>query len=202
MFDPFGDFATRGYLRNVCGDKDLLVITASENALVEVNLNAALEFLASRETIDYSDFLAVHRLLFADYYPWAGEDRATATPHSAISKDEVLFAHPADARRAVEHGLRMGQDVRQLASKPGEVMGLFAYGHPFLDGNGRKMLTVHAELCRRAGFRIDWAQDTQAGYLEALSAEIDAPGRGVLDCYLQPLRRPWSGRKAWNDVAA
>jgi fido (protein-threonine AMPylation protein) len=33
--------------------------------------------------------------------------------------------------------------------EPSKVMGLFAYGHPFLDGNGRTMLIIHSELCRR-----------------------------------------------------
>ncbi|WP_226981161.1 Fic family protein [Vibrio litoralis] len=28
-------------------------------------------------------------------------------------------------------------------------MGFFAYGHPFIDGNGRIMLIIHNELCHR-----------------------------------------------------
>jgi cell filamentation protein len=41
----------------------------------------------------------------------------------------------------------MGNDPVVLAKKPGVVMGQFAWGHPFLDGNGRTMLIVHTELC-------------------------------------------------------
>jgi cell filamentation protein len=43
-----------------------------------------------------------------------------------------------------------------MRQKPGEVMGYLAHGHPFLDGNGRTIMLVHAELARRAGFGIDW----------------------------------------------
>ena len=44
-----------------------------------------------------------------------------------------------------------------MVSKPGEVMGYLAYGHPFLEGNGRTIMVVHSVLADRAGLRIDWA---------------------------------------------
>ena len=61
MFDPFGDFATRGYLCNVAGDKKSRVVKAAEHDVFEANVDEALEFLASRNTIQYADFLSVHR---------------------------------------------------------------------------------------------------------------------------------------------
>ena len=44
-----------------------------------------------------------------------------------------------------------------MTEKPGEIMGYLAYAHPFLDGNGRTIMVVHAVLAQRAGFSIDWA---------------------------------------------
>ena len=196
MFDPFGDFESAGYLRNVRRDKNPRNIKRFEHDVFEANLPRALEYLAARETIDYSDFLVVHRTLFSSYYPWAGQDRATTTPSRSINKGAVEFAHPADTRRAVEFGLRIA--AQQMVNKPGEVMGQFAYGHPFLDGNGRMMLLVHAELCHRAGFRIDWARSTKDGYLEALTAEIVSPFKGHLDRFLQPLRCAPLARSDWG----
>lgn len=49
------------------------------------------------------------------------------------------------------------------------------------------MLVVHAELCRRAGFSIDWAASAKGGYLDALTREIDDPRGKHLDAYLLPL---------------
>jgi cell filamentation protein len=86
-----------------------------------------------------------------------------------------------------------------MARKPGEVMGLFAYGHPFLDGNGRTMLLIHLELCHRAGFSIAWQNTQKNAYLEALSREIIAPGKGVLDAYLLPFKSTRIERGAWGD---
>ena len=73
---------------------------------------------------------------------------------------------------------------RPMAGQPGEVMGLFAYGHPFLDGNGRTMLLIHTELCHRAGFSIEWEKTQKTDYLTALSKEIERPREYSLDGYL------------------
>lgn len=198
MLDPFNDFETAGYLRNVRQDKDQSVIKHFEHNLFRANLDATLDYLASREELIYEDFLAVHRILFSDYYPWSGQDRATTMPNSAVRKGDVLFSHPQASRLAVEHGLRLGQDKSAMNQKPGEVMGLFAYGHPFLDGNGRTMLLVHMELCHRAGFSIAWQKTKKADYLNALSQEIDTPGKGVLDAYLLQFKCAQLNRGNWG----
>ncbi len=69
-------------------------------------------------------------------------------------------------------------------------MGYLAYGHPFLDGNGRTIMVVHSVLARRAGIDIDWASTDKNGYLSALTEEINSPGKGHLDEYLRPVIRP------------
>ena len=203
MFDPFGDFEVEGYLRNVQGDKDAIDIKHFEHDLFEANIDAALAHLASCETLGYDDVLEVHRILFCDYYPWAGQDRATTLPNSAVTKGRVLFSHPQASRLAVEHGLRLGQDAEAMSKKPGEVMGLFAYGHPFLDGNGRTILLVHMELCHRAGFSIAWQGSEKAQYLSALGNEIESPGKGILDAYLLQFKGPRVERSEWGaDILA
>lgn len=184
MFDPFKDFEQAGYLRNLYGEKDPQIVRELEHTLFRAGLDEALVYVAKRRTLVYGDFLTVHGILFSAFYPWAGQDRAATASNIAVSKGDTVFSHPMDARRAIEEGLRIGQDKAALRQRPGEVMGLFAYGHPFLDGNGRTMLIVHSELCHRAGFCIEWQHTRKADYLAALSEEIVSPGQGVLDRYL------------------
>lgn len=199
MFDPFRDFAQAGYLRNRFAEKDAETVREMEHELFRAGLDEALAFLSKRRVLSYEDFLEVHKILFLEFYPWAGQDRAMTAPDIAVSKAGTMFCHPRDARLAVSEGLRLGQDKRKLREHPGEVMGLFAYGHPFLDGNGRTMLVVHTELCHRAGFAIEWHRTSKADYLGALSAEIEQPGKGLLDGYLLQFvganqeRHLWSG---------
>ena len=70
QFDPFRDFDTAGYLRNVRLDRDEATIKHFEHNLFRANLEQALTHLASCKTVTYQDFLLVHGILFSDYYPW------------------------------------------------------------------------------------------------------------------------------------
>ncbi|MBB3193452.1 Fic/DOC family protein [Roseateles terrae] len=201
MFDPFRDFATAGYLRNRFAEKDSKIVQELEHQMFRASLEEAITHLSRRRgALRYEDFLAVHRILFEGFYPWAGEDRATTAPDIAVTKAGTWFCHPAHARLAVQEGLRIGNDRRLMRQRPGEVTGLFAYGHPFLDGNGRTMLVVHTELCHRAGFCIEWHRTSKSAYLTALSDEIATPGKGILDNYLLPFVGEGLHRQVWGGM--
>jgi cell filamentation protein len=91
-------------------------------------------------------------------------------------------------------------DTQIMNKKPGEVLGLMAFGHPFLDGNGRAMLLVHMELCSRAGFSIAWGQVKPSDFLSMLTEEIGQPGKGILDAYLLPLKAPAYQKRLWGNA--
>ena len=188
-FDPFGDFETRGYLRNLAKEKDPEILRRLEHTSFTTGIDAAFEYLATVKRLSYLDVLETHRILFEAIYPWAGQDRRETAPDLAVSKGPVLFARPQEIQRAVDFALDHGQDKKFMAAKPGEIMGYLAYGHPFLDGNGRTIMVVHGVLAQRAGFSIDWASTGKADYLSALTKELDSPGKGYLDTYLKPFMR-------------
>lgn len=190
MFDPFNDFEKSGYLRNIRKDKDPVVIKHMEHNLFRANLKEATDYLVRQETIEYASFLEVHGILFGDYYPWAGQDRLATAPHLLVSKAGTQFCEPPAIQLAVDQGLRLAQHQNRMPEAAGEIMGLFAYGHPFLDGNGRTMLLVHMDLAHRAGFSVDWSATNKNDYLSALSHEIESPGIGILDRYLTPFIGP------------
>jgi cell filamentation protein len=133
--------------------------------------------------------LQTHAVLFGAVYPWAGQDRTQTAPKLTIKKGAVIFANAPEIRAAVEFALRKGQDKACMKAKPGEIMGYLAYGHPFLDGNGRTIMTVHSVLAQRAGFSIDWSATKKDAYLDALTKEIENPPKGHLDAYLKSFMR-------------
>jgi cell filamentation protein len=187
-FDVFGDFESRGYLRNAAGLKDPRAVKEFEHRAFVRNVATAVEHLKNIEHITYQDILDTHKILFQEVYPWAGQDRLTTAPNIGISKGgrDDLFAHPEDVRAAADYALKLGHDKFHMARHPGEVMGYLAHAHPFLDGNGRTIMVVHNELARRAGIGIDWKQTDKEAYIEALTRELDRPGKGELDDYLKP----------------
>jgi cell filamentation protein len=188
-FDPFGDFATEGYLRNFEKEKDLAIVKRAENASFTTGLDEAFAHLARSKALSYDDVLQTHGILFGAVYPWAGQDRTQTAPKLSVKKGAVIFANAREIRTAVEFALRKGQDKAYMKAKPGEIMGYLAYGHPFLDGNGRTIMTVHSVLAQRAGFSVDWSATKKDAYLDALTKEIENPPKGHLDAYLKPFIR-------------
>ncbi|WP_374436517.1 Fic/DOC family protein [Tabrizicola sp.] len=185
-FDPFGDFDQAGYLQNVLGLSDPEEVKTVEHTTFLANLPDAIEALRTSKNITYQSFLDTHRILFGDFYPWAGHDRAEVAADLQISKGpKVVFANAPDIRRAIDYGLRLAE-APGLRQVPGAVMGYFAHAHPFLDGNGRTLMLVFGELCFRHGFSIAWERTSKSDYLTALTEELAAPEKGILDCYLAP----------------
>lgn len=188
-FDPFDDFATEGYLRNFEKEKDLAIVKRAENASFTTGLDEAFAHLATSKVLTYDDVLETHGILFSAVYPSAGQDRTRTAPKLTIKKGAVIFANAPEIRAAVEFAFRKGQDKDYMRAKPGEIMGYLAYAHPFLDGNGRTIMTVHSVLAQRAGFSIDWSATNKDAYLDALTREIENPPKGYLDAYLKPFVR-------------
>lgn len=206
MFDPFGDFEEKGYLRNKMGLKDPVRIKKFEHMSFNINLFRAIENLAACDDITYSDVLKTHEILFSKVYPWAGKDRKEVAPGLSISKGSAasegyaIFANPEDIKMNIEYGIHLSGNLEKFKKSPGEVMGLFAFGHPFLDGNGRTILLVHSELCYRAGFSVNWPLTKKSDYLLALSKEIDDPRGRHLDAYLKDFLIPSQDRGEWLDI--
>lgn len=188
-FDPFGDFETRGYLRNRYGLKEPAEIKLLEHIAFKSRLADALQSLAPKEELGYEDVLRTHRQLFSTVYPWAGSDRLKTAPEVAVFRGGVEFAHPRDIPRAVNWALEIGNSVGAMQARPGEFLERMAYAHPFLDGNGRTMMTIYACLADRAGFSIRWPDIDRSVYLNELARVMDQPKLSCLDDLLRSHRR-------------
>lgn len=195
-FDPFGDFEERGYLRNHFCEKDYDIIKHLEHSSFVSSISEAFNYLSGLTRLSYQDVLETHKILFRDIYPWAGQDRTLTASEIAIGKGDVLFAHPKDIRRSVEYALKYGQQESFMKERPGYIMGYLAYGHPFLDGNGRTVMIIHTELAERAGISINWSATSKDDYLSALTKEIDDPNKGTLDLYLSQFVAASLGRES------
>ncbi|MGQ8817453.1 Fic/DOC family protein [Serratia sp. NA_13] len=206
IFDPFGDFDTSGYLQNSLALKEPDEIKRAEHLSFELSIEDALSYLAQTNPINYQSVLQVHETLFSDFYPWAGKDRNELVPHLAVFKGSpdnlrhTVFERPDSIRMAVDYALHLAADKERFRERPGEVMGLLAFAHPFLDGNGRTILLVFMELSFRAGFSINWSETRKDDYLRALTNEIGDPSQRHLDHYLTPFVVDISSRDDWPKI--
>lgn len=106
-FDPFGDFYTAGYLRNIEAEKDLALVKTQEKVFFEAHLEDALAFLRRiRGPITYRHFRKVHEILFIEFYPWAGQDRQQLGVAAQVSKGGMVdFERAHLIIQAVQWGL-------------------------------------------------------------------------------------------------
>jgi cell filamentation protein len=141
--------------------------------------------------VGHPHVLETHRRLFDSVYPWAGQDRLENAPHLRIVKagHRELFALPDSIRIAAEYALQLSRDKAFLREHPGQVFGYLAHAHPFLEGNGRTILTVYAELARRAGFHVLWEEIEKDLFLRTLTEELLRPG-SAMDALVLPYVRP------------
>lgn len=153
---------------------------------------------------------AMHRYLFQDVYPWAGEtrqDRAfqgykpapnvqadhlmTYANHRRISPDVEALA----AQLAAENNLK-GLTKPQFVERAAYYLDHFNHIHPFREGNGRIMQAVLMQLGHQAGYRISFekvykdfnlARDTGVVGVSANQHENQTRLRYLLDAATTPL---------------
>jgi cell filamentation protein len=190
VLDPFGDFQTAGYLRNFQAEKDLEIVKHLEAAAFHEQVRQTLSYLEGAPSLTYEHILQAHRMLFDSVYPWAGQDRQTTAPYLRIVKEgyRELFALPDSIRFAADYALRLASDAAYLRAHPGEIFGYLAHAHPFLEGNGRALLTVYSDMSRRAGFHVVWEQIDKREFLRSLTDELMEHGTSMDTLILRYVR--------------
>jgi cell filamentation protein len=103
-----------------------------------------------------------------------------------------LFANePGVIKFRCHHSCRSSRNPRYPRAHPGEVFGYLAHAHPFLEGNGRTILTIFADLTRRACFHVEWEASDKDQFLETLTRERLGPGKLIMDQFVLPYL--WEG---------
>jgi cell filamentation protein len=113
---------------------------------------------------DLAHLQAIHRYLFQDVYPWAGDIRVVD-----FDRSEADFTHPdiiiAKCNELFEQlqgeGHLRGLDWDEFTVRLSHyILRLFAI-HPFRDGNGRAIRALIQQLCRECGYSFDLASRPQ-----------------------------------------
>jgi cell filamentation protein len=122
------------------------------------------ELLSNPEPGNYDlDHLArLHRRIFGDVYPWAGEIRSVplaktdlfALPQYIASYGDSVFSQLRTEDQLT--GLPKDRFVDRVAFYFSEINAL----HPFREGNGRTQRAFLKQLGRQAGWDIEWRFST------------------------------------------
>lgn len=119
----------------------------------------------------FSHLKSIHRVIFGDIYPWAGEPRR----HGFISKSGTIFCRgefiEQEAQRIFDNlaresklkGLAVDQFTSRLAYYAAEINVL----HPFREGNGRAAREFIRQLSVHNGYNFMWQRIPKDSLLKA-----------------------------------
>ncbi len=179
----------------------LNIYTAPELQVAETALAASrinmLEAHPLPGQFDLAYLQAIHRYIFQDIYPWAGELRTID-----IVKGQSYFAsHRYLASSAQTIFDRLGQEQQlqglsreRFAERTGFYLGEINALHPFREGNGRAQRMFLLFLARAAGYDLRWNQVTQERMVQASEASLlRGDNEGFVQIFLDitvPLAQP------------
>jgi len=166
--DPY-TYPGTDVLRNIPDIRDPQALAAFEANATVARL-AELDAVPVRGRFDAARLKAVHKHIFQDVYPWAGELRTVN-----ISKGGTLFGAAAFVETALdaifkklpEDSLLKAADVEPFARRAAFYLGEINAVHPFREGNGRAQREFIRELAVDAGFAIDWSRIDQQQMIAA-----------------------------------
>jgi len=160
--DPY-TYPGTDVLRNIPGIRDPSQLAAFEANATAVRL-IELDERPLTGQFDIAHLRAIHRYIFQDVYPWAGEFRTVNIAKGGQLFGAAAFIEPALrellAKLAGDRFLE-GLEPKMLSARAGYYMGEINAIHPFRDGNGRAQREFVRELAIQAGFLLDWSRVTR-----------------------------------------
>ena len=173
-------------LRNRLDIRDTAALEAAERELVALRL---LEPVPAGD-FDLDHLKTIHRHLFQDVYPWAGEVRTVeiAKGESRFQPRRFIAAGMADIhRRIVAAGYFRGLGPDAFAEGAGPVLGDVNHVHPFREGNGRAQLQYLKQLAAHAGHAIDLTRIDRTAWLGASQRSNAGDHAATIRCIRQAL---------------
>ena len=145
--------------RNVYGITDYALLQQREGPLAAKRA-LELEYRGMEGAFDTAHLRSIHKYLFQDVFPWAGEFRVVN-----ISKGNANFGpavHIAGAmkellERLAKEKLLVGLAAPAFVGRAAFYLGEINAIHPFREGNGRTQRELIRQLAFHAGHPLSWS---------------------------------------------
>ncbi|MBV6717232.1 Fic/DOC family protein [Paenibacillus chitinolyticus] len=145
---------------------------------------------------DLDHLKGIHKHLFQDVYPFAGEVRTVN-----IGKNGFSFCNPLEFDRHTyyvfgqlkEDNFLRNLNVDEFSKKAAFYYQEINFGHYFREGNGRSIRTFFEELSKAAGYTLDWSAVPKQEYMAAVK-ETDDPNK--LESLVKVIKRTIASEKS------
>lgn len=170
-----------GVLRNHLDIHDFNALQAAEYELVGERSRQLLEGLVQIPLEPETSYLQdVHRHLFQDLYPWAGEFRTVdmRKEGSVFANKDLLGSYMRPLMRTVVNTSWNHLEHEKFVFLSAFTFAGINHAHPFREGNGRTTKAVLHEISKLSKFELDFDQ-VGAGEWNAM-AKVSMPGPGEI----------------------
>jgi cell filamentation protein len=172
-------------LRNLRDIRDLHALARFEMDMTTRRVTE-LGHNAKPGKLNLAHLKAIHRHIFQDVYPWAGEFRTV----NIARPGQFYFAFTEQILPCLNNifsELAKDQTFARAAYYMGELNAI----HPFRDGNGRTQREFIRQLALKNGYSLNWSRVTREAMSEASRKsfqEADSSGlAAILETALDPL---------------
>lgn len=128
----------------------------TQERLVQLALRSSGD--ASFDLVQLQD---IHRFIFQDVYPFAGqirEENISKDFFSFASTQYILsYANELFKQLHQENGL-VGLDIESFSERAAHYMAEINVLHPFREGNGRTQREFMRQLAQHAGYDLEWSR--------------------------------------------
>jgi cell filamentation protein len=155
--------------RNFLGISNFEILTKIERVFVHKRLRQLANMPITGD-FDVAHLRTIHRDIFQDVFPWAGEFRVVNL--SKGDSDFGLAIYIGSALEELLNKLKRESHLKTLPAKEFAVRAAFYLGeinaiHPFREGNGRTQREFIRQLAVQAGHTLSWAGFMQDEMVEA-----------------------------------
>jgi cell filamentation protein len=195
--DPHFDNAN-GTLRNLKGFTDQNKLEKYERRCTAVALYQ-LELDPVRGNFDQAHLQAIHKSIFGQVYPWAGELRKVNISRPASYPFALIQFLQRNLDRTFAQlgaeGYLKGLGTASFVGRAGFYLGELNTPHPFREGNGRTQREFMRELALEAGYILDWSRVTQKQMYEASSLSHNLGKNAALAAAIRAALDRGTGRR-------
>jgi cell filamentation protein len=168
--DDFYCYPNSTVLINKFDIRDKETLNETEREMTGLNI-AALENKPTRGNFDLKHLKSIHRFIFGDIYDWAGKIREG----DFLIKGDSIFCRAmfienmaADIHAKLKadkflRSLEKPDFISKLAFYMGEINAL----HPFREGNGRTQRLYFKQLCKKAGYDLEFSKSEKNALVKA-----------------------------------
>lgn len=169
-------------LRNLADIRDAALLELFERRMVAL----AARRRPAMPILTYDEFKGVHRGLFREVYPWAGQIRDYSTGRGSAPFCLPEFIDPNMER--IFAGIRSADGLRHLtadefAERAAEAINEINAVHPFIEGNGRVSREFLKDLAAHAGHPLDISRFGRDSWYAAAARGFEAGDHAPMhDC--------------------